>query len=192
MIRSRGSAARSATVRIGVGVSCQLVLVLPPPGRALAARAGDQAVVLADQLLEIGEELLLGRPAAVDADVRGAPQLAHPGLPPHLRALRPRLQQRQQRDPARPVVASRGRAAAASGRCSPPRPAPRPAAPRSRPPGERLASCSAASHSAIASAVTSPAELPCPSLLCRYSVSLELHERGEVELRAAVGRCRCG
>ena len=32
MIRSRGSAARSATVRIGVGVSCQLVLVLPPPG----------------------------------------------------------------------------------------------------------------------------------------------------------------
>jgi hypothetical protein len=34
MIRSRGSAARSATVRIGVGFSCQLVLVLvlPPPG----------------------------------------------------------------------------------------------------------------------------------------------------------------
>jgi hypothetical protein len=32
MIRSRGSAARSATVRIGVGVSCQLVLVLSPPG----------------------------------------------------------------------------------------------------------------------------------------------------------------
>ena len=43
----------------------------------------------------------------------------------------------------------------------------------SRPPGERLASCSAASHSAIASAVTSPALEPWPSLLCRYSVSLE-------------------
>src|SRR5436305_766779 len=36
MIRLRGSAARSATVRIGVGVSCQLVLVLPPPGARTA------------------------------------------------------------------------------------------------------------------------------------------------------------
>ena len=56
----------------------------------------------------------------------------------------------------------------------------------SRPPGERLASCSAASHNAIASAVTKPgAELPCPSLLCRYSVSGRRHERGEVQLRLA-------
>ena len=72
---------------------------------AHGARAGDQPVVVADQLLKVGEELLLGRAAAVHAHVRGAPELAHPGLSPHLRALGPRLQQGEQRDPARPVVA---------------------------------------------------------------------------------------
>ena len=62
----------------------------------------------------------------------------------------------------------------------------------SRPPGERLARCSPASHNAIAKAVTSPAELPRPSFECRYSVPVRLHEHGEVELRAAVGRSGSG
>jgi hypothetical protein len=51
----------------------------------------------------------------------------------------------------------------------------------SRPPGERFASCSAASHNAIARAVSSPAELPCPSLLC--TACRRLHERGDCSLQ---------
>ena len=72
--------------------------------RTLRAGACDEAVVLADQLLQIGEELLLGHAAAVDAHVRRAPELAHPCLAPHLCALRPGLKQGQQRDASRSVV----------------------------------------------------------------------------------------
>ena len=158
MIRSRGSAARSATVRIGVGVSCQLVLVLAAARCAHGAGAGDQPVVVADQLLQVGEELLLGRPAAVDAHVARRPRACASRSAPTPARLGTTTAAASAAGSRASRSGCRGRAAAASGRCSPPRRAPRPAGTGSRPPGERLASCSAASHSAIASAVTKPGD----------------------------------
>jgi hypothetical protein len=73
-------------------------------GGSLAARVRDQPVGLADQLLQVGEEPLLGRAGAVDADVRGALQLAHPSLPPHPRALGPRSEEGEERDAAGAVM----------------------------------------------------------------------------------------
>ena len=79
---------------IGVGVSCQL---MDQAAGALAAvlpgMAGGDPVVVAGQLLQPGEVLLLVRAAAVALDVRGAPQLLHPRRPPYCDALGPCLQQ---------------------------------------------------------------------------------------------------
>ena len=77
-------------------------------GRAAAAAVRDRRrveVEVADELRELGEELDLRDAAAVDLDVRRAPELAHAVAAPHLDALRPGLQDRHEADAARAVVA---------------------------------------------------------------------------------------